>query len=82
MSELTPQQAQTLLDKLSNDDAFRAALSVDAEAALKQAGLPTTLAACMSTKRALPSKATAQAALGTLSKQRSSTMTQDIHNLM
>jgi putative modified peptide len=48
MSELTPQQAQTLLEKLSNDDAFRAALSTNPEAALKDAGLPATLADCVS----------------------------------
>lgn len=81
MSELTPQQAQILLDKLSNDDAFRAALTANPEAALKAAGLPTTLADCVSTQSELPTKAAAKSALDSLSKQSASLMSQNIHNL-
>ena len=81
MSDLTPQQAQLLLEKLSTDDAFRAALTADPEAALKSAGLPTTLAACMSSSQALPSKDTAQRALNAQSKQTASLMSMNVFNL-
>lgn len=81
MSELTPQQAQLLLEKLSTDDTFRAALSVDAEAALKSVGLPTTLAACMSKTQALPSKQAAQKALSENGKMNASLLNMNAFNL-
>ncbi len=79
--DLTPQQAQLLLEKLSTDDAFRATLSVDPAAALKSVGLPTTLAACMQTSQTLPSKQTAQKALSAQSKQTASLMSMNVFNL-
>ena len=81
MTDLTPQQAQLLLDKLANDDAFRNALGNDPAAALQAAGLPTTLAACVSAN-GFPSKQTAQTALASMQKQANSTLGQDIHNLV
>lgn len=82
MTDLTPQQAQLLLDKLANDDAFRTALSNDPAATLQSAGLPTALAPCVSSARGLPSKQTAQAALSSVQKVANSTLGQDIHNLV
>lgn len=79
-NELSAQQVETLLDKLGNDDAFRAALEKDPAAALASIGLPTALAACCS--GALPAKATAKAAAGTLRVGAQMTLGQNVHNLV
>lgn len=80
-NELSAQQVETLLDLLANDDNFRAALGVDATAALKSAGLPETLAACFAKNPELPAKEAARSAASALSKAGSSTMAQNIHAL-
>jgi putative modified peptide len=43
----SPQDASSLLDKLSTDDAFRYAFETDAAAALTSIGLPAHLAMCL-----------------------------------
>lgn len=80
-NELTAQQVETLLSRLANDDEFRAALEVDASAALKSAGLPETLAACFAKSPGLPAKSAARSAAAALSKAGDSTMAQNIHAL-
>lgn len=80
-NELNAQQVETLLDRLANDDEFRAALGIDAAAALKSAGLPETLAACFAKSPGLPDKNAARAAAAALSKSGNSTMGQNIHAL-
>lgn len=80
-NELSAQQVETLLDKLGNDDAFRAALEKDPAAALQSIGLPAELAACVSSG-ALPAKATAKAAAATLRAGTQMTLAQNVHNLV
>ena len=66
---LTPQQVDTLLDKLGNDDAFRELWSTDTAAALKSLGAPETLAACFGNVKNLASKDKLQSSRATLQKQ-------------
>ena len=66
---LTPQQVDTLLDKLGNDDAFRELWSTDTAAALKSIGAPETLAACFGNVKNLASKDKLQSSRATLQKQ-------------
>lgn len=80
-NQLSAQQVETLLDRLANDDEFRAALSVDAAAALKSVGLPETLAACFAKTKDLPEKSAARSAAAALSRAGDSTMAQNIHAL-
>lgn len=80
-NELSAQQVETLLDKLGNDDAFRAALEQDPAAALASIGLPSALAACVSSGE-LPAKATAKAAAATLRVGAQMTLGQNVHNLV
>jgi putative modified peptide len=53
---LTPQHADQLLDKLSTDDAFRAAFQKDPEAALKQLGITHKYYKCTKPQKQLASK--------------------------
>lgn len=46
--DLSAAQVDTLLEKLTNDEAFHAAFAADPAAALASIGLPTTLAECVS----------------------------------
>lgn len=66
---LTPQQVDTLLDKLGNDDAFRELWSTDTAAALKSIGAPETLATCFGNVKKLASKDKLQSSRDTLQKQ-------------
>jgi putative modified peptide len=80
-NELTPQQVDTLLDRLGNDDAFRAALQNDPSAALQSAGLPVELAACFRNAGALPSKQVALNAGQTLRTRANVPLSMSIHDL-
>lgn len=48
--DLSKDQTDALLAKLSSDKEFHAAFAADPAAALKSIGLPTALAACMAGK--------------------------------
>jgi putative modified peptide len=75
MSAALPQDvANTLLDKLSSDDSFRALFQTDPETALKQIGLPDPKTYCACKPSAsLPSKQVIQQTRGTLHAQLTST---------
>jgi putative modified peptide len=78
-SHFSPELADKLLDKLSSDDAFRAAFDHNPRAALKQLGYETPEAdrdvrgadpaLCLYSARALPSKESFRAARNELRAQ-------------
>ncbi|MCQ4165624.1 NHLP-related RiPP peptide [Tahibacter harae] len=80
-NELTPQQVELLLDRLGNDDNFRAAVSKDPAAALQSAGLPVELAACFQKAETLPTKQAAVAANQVLRAKSNVTLSMSIHKL-
>ncbi|TDR41206.1 putative modified peptide [Tahibacter aquaticus] len=80
-NELNPQQVETLLGKLANDDDFRSALQKDPATALQSIGLPAALAPCFAASD-LPDKAAARNAADTLRAGALTTLGQVPHNLV
>ena len=80
-NELNPQQVETLLGKLANDDDFRSALQTDPATALKSIGLPEALAACFANAD-LPDKAAARNAADTLRAGALTVLAAVPHNLV
>lgn len=80
-NELSAQQIETLLGKLSSDDNFRAAFEKDAAAALTSIGLPTDLAACCAGRK-LASKDQLGKSRATLQSFMSSRLAQNVHDLV
>ncbi len=80
-TQLSAQQIETLLGKLSTDDNFRAAFEKDAASALTSIGLPTEMAACCKGKK-LASKEQLSGSRDALSKFFSRSMGQNVHDLV
>lgn len=81
MANLTPTQVDTLLDKLSTDDAFRNLLLSNPAAALKQIGAPEELAACFGNCKELADPKTLQASRNAIQQQLGSKLDAHIHDL-
>ncbi|MBL8297479.1 MAG: NHLP-related RiPP peptide [Rhodanobacteraceae bacterium] len=81
MASLTSAQVDTLLDKLSSDDEFRALLLKDPEAALKQIGAPVELAKCFAQCKQLADPQTLKTSRAVIQKQLGGTLDAVIHDL-
>lgn len=77
-TSLTPQQVDTLLDKLGSDDAFRELWSTDTAAALKSIGIPEAAAACFGNVKSLASKDKLQASRSALQKRLTGLLDQSV----
>lgn len=80
--DLSKEQIDALLARLSGDAAFHAAFAADPAAALASIGLPTTLAACMAGKTlaSMAQIAAASSAVAQLFAD-SRTLAQNVHDL-
>jgi len=81
MASLTSAQVDTLLDKLSSDDEFRALLLRDPTTALKQIGAPVELADCFAKCKQLADPQTLKASRAVIQQQLGSTLSANIHDL-
>ena len=81
MATLTSAQVDTLLDKLSSDDEFRALLLKDPAAALKQIGAPAELAQCFAQCKRLADPQTLKSSRTAIQKQLGGTLDAHIHDL-
>ena len=77
-TSLTPQQVDTLLDKLGNDDAFRELWTKDTGAALESIGIPKAAAACFGQVKSLASKDKLASSRATLQKQLTGLLDQSV----
>jgi putative modified peptide len=80
MAKLTTEHANTLLDKLSSDDAFREQFQKDPGAALKSIGADEAAGSCLSVKKLAP-KVAIKNARDALHKTLTSTLAQTVHDL-
>lgn len=77
-TSLTPQQVDTLLDKLGTDDAFRELWSKDTAAALKSIDIPEAAAACFVNATSLASKEKLQGSRAALQKRLTGRLDQSV----
>ena len=81
MANLTPQQADTLLQHLESDPAFYDLFKKDPAAALEKIGLPDSFALCCSKITRLPSQDVIRSTRTALSANLTSSLDQNVIGL-